>query len=161
MIAAIPALFLGIWSVLIPHWDGKDYSTWQEPYLGLLVIALVIVLLAFVVPMLKFHHLMRERKREALLEADKLSRQIREKRDSIGADTDITDIADRIETLHDRYWRIENMPVWPLHLSTLKRFRRNYILLTAPLITRLVDDNTEVGKQIAQILNALSTGGAE
>jgi len=68
-------------------------------------------------------------------------------------------IADRIETLNTRYWRIENMPVWPLHLTTLKRFQRNYILLTTPLITRLVNDNTNVGELVAEILKALSLEG--
>ncbi len=68
-------------------------------------------------------------------------------------------IADRIETLNTRYWRIENMPVWPLHLTTLKRFQRNYILLTTPLITRLVNDNTKVGELVAEILKALSLEG--
>ncbi len=68
-------------------------------------------------------------------------------------------IADRIETLNTRYWRIENMPGWPLHLTTLKRFQRNYILLTTPLITRLVNDNTNVGELVAEILKALSLEG--
>ncbi len=68
-------------------------------------------------------------------------------------------IADRIETLNTRYWRIENMPVWPLHLTTLKRFQRNYILLTTPLITRLVNDNTKVGELVAEILRALFLEG--
>jgi len=51
------------------------------------------------------------------------------------------------------------MPVWPLHLTTLKRFQRNYILLTTPLITRLVNDNTKVGELVAEILKALSLEG--
>ena len=155
MIAAIPVLFLGIWSVIFPHWTGRDYSDWADPYLGLLVIALIIMLAAFVVPMVKFHNLMVKKKREALLEADKLSRQVREERESNEPDTEITDIANRIEVLRSRYWAIENMPVWPLHITTLKRFRRNYIVLTTPLITRLVDDNTEVGEKLANLLKAL------
>lgn len=155
MIAAIPVLFLGIWSVIFPHWTGRDYSDWAEPYLGLLMVALIIMLSAFVAPMARFHYLMVEKKREALLEADKLSRQVREERESSAPDAEITDIANRIEVLRSRYWAIENMPVWPLHIATLKRFRRNYIVLTTPLITRLVDDNTKVGEQVANLLKAL------
>jgi len=155
MITAIPVLFLGIWSVIFPHWTGRDYSDWADPYLGLLVVALVIMLAAFVAPMVKFHSLMVEKKREALLDADKLSRQVREERESNAPDAEITDIAGRIEVLRSRYWVIENMPVWPLHISTLKRFRRNYLVLTTPLITRLVDDNTKIGEQVANLLKAL------
>lgn len=155
MIAAIPVLFLGIWSVIFPYWDGRDYSHWVDPYLGLLVVALIIMLAAFLAPMVKFHNLMREEKHDALLKADKLSRQVREERESNAPDTDITDIADKIEVLRSRYWNIENMPVWPLHISTLKRFRRNYLVLTTPLITRLIEDNTNVGKQVADLLKAL------
>ena len=155
MIAAIPVLFLGIWSIIFPYWKEPDYSDWAAPYLGLLVVALVIMLLAFVAPMLKFHNLMVEKKRSALLDADKLSRNVREERDSSDPNTEITDVADRIEVLRNRYWHIENMPVWPLHISTLKRFRRNYILLTTPLITRLIDDQTGVGKQVASMLESL------
>ena len=119
------------------------------------MVALVIMLAAFVAPMVKFHSLMVEKKREALLDADKLSRQVREERESNAPDAEITDIADRIEVLRSRYWVIENMPVWPLHISTLKRFRRNYLVLTTPLITRLVDDNTKIGEQVANLLKAL------
>jgi len=79
--------------------------------------------------------------------------------DSPDPNADLKIIADRIETLNTRYWRIENMPVWPLHLTTLKRFQRNYILLTTPLITRLVNDNTKVGELVAEILRALSLEG--
>ena len=79
--------------------------------------------------------------------------------DSPDPNADLKIIADRIETLNTRYWRIENMPVWPLHLTTLKRFQRNYILLTTPLITRFVNDNTKVGELVAEILRALSLEG--
>ena len=79
--------------------------------------------------------------------------------DSPDPNADLKIIADRIETLNTRYWRIENMPVWPLHLTTLKRFQRNYILLTTPLITRLVNDNTKVGELVAEILRALFLEG--
>jgi hypothetical protein len=79
--------------------------------------------------------------------------------DSPDPNADLKIIADRIETLNTRYWRIENIPVWPLHLTTLKRFQRNYILLTTPLITRLVNDNTKVGELVAEILRALSLEG--
>lgn len=79
--------------------------------------------------------------------------------DSPDPNADLKIIADRIETLNTRYWRIENMPVWPLHLATLKRFQRNYILLTTPLITRLVNDNTKLGELVAEILRALSLEG--
>ncbi len=79
--------------------------------------------------------------------------------DSPDPNADLKIIADRIETLNTRYWRIENMPVWPLHLTTLKRFQRNYILLTTPLITRLVNDNTKVSELVAEILRALSLEG--
>jgi hypothetical protein len=79
--------------------------------------------------------------------------------DSPDPNADLKIIANRIETLNTRYWRIENMPVWPLHLTTLKRFQRDYILLTTPLITRLVNDNTKVGELVAEILRALSLEG--
>ncbi len=79
--------------------------------------------------------------------------------DSPDPNADLKIIADRIETLNTRYWRIENMPVWPLHLTTLKRFQRNYILLTTPLITRFVNNNTKVGELVAEIPRALSLEG--
>ena len=82
-----------------------------------------------------------------------------EKWDSPDPNADLKIIADRIEALNTRYWRIENMPVWPSHLTTLKRFQRNYILLTTPLITRLVNDNTKVDELVAEILKALSLEG--
>jgi len=56
MVASIPVLFLGIWVVLIPYWPGQDYSDWSITYLGLLILALIIMLLAFVVPMVGHLH---------------------------------------------------------------------------------------------------------
>lgn len=146
MVAAIPALFLGIWSLIFPIWKGRPYGDWSGPYLGLLVVALAIMLLSFVVPMLKFHEFMAASKRAALLQADKLSRRIREERERAGDDDESGDDSKRLDALRERYWRIENMPVWPLHPSTLQSFRRTYVVLTTPVIMNLARHYTSIGR---------------
>lgn len=59
---AIPAAFLAIWWVLIPLVNLR-YLVWRTPYAGLLALVVAIEIAAFVIPMLTFHEIMRERKR--------------------------------------------------------------------------------------------------
>ena len=45
-VAAIPAIFLAVWLVLIPIWP-RDYSGWHALYVPLLALSLVFEMLAF------------------------------------------------------------------------------------------------------------------
>ena len=72
MVVAIPALFVGLWALLIsllPLYRYR-YGQWREPYLGLLLLTLIFVFIALILPMWSLHKLMEYEKRKLLEEAD-------------------------------------------------------------------------------------------
>lgn len=74
VLLAIPVLFVGIWSLLIPAWDR--YSGWQDLFLVLFGVAIVFEVLSFVSPMWSIHEEMRNLKAAFQVEADQLSKLI-------------------------------------------------------------------------------------
>lgn len=45
---------------------------------------------------------------------------------------------ERIAARQREYWDIENMPTWPVDLTTWRRFARNNMVLALPLIAKLL-----------------------
>jgi hypothetical protein len=54
-------------------------------------------------------------------------------------------LKDRLSSITNQYWHLENMPTWPLSLKTKRLFRRNNIALATPLIIHLLS-KTNLGK---------------
>lgn len=130
-IAAIPAIFLALWWFLFPLWP-RDYSDWENVYLALLGVAMLVEVLAFLVPVWSFHRIMLAEKRAWLRRADQLSREhsaLVQRIDEGAAPAD----ANRVEGMRGRYWTIEDMPTWPVDARTQRRFRLNNLLLFLPL----------------------------
>jgi hypothetical protein len=135
-IASIPAIFLAVWWLLIPIWP-RDYSYWHDVYFGLLVIAILIEIFAFLSPLFSFHRLMNKRKKILTSEADILSVSISELKSNIAKNQDIEKakiLKDQLDEINARYWAIENMKTWPVDVKTKKRFSVNNILLFLPVI---------------------------
>ena len=61
---------------------------WMHPYMGLLAVALVIEVMAFVVPMWWFHREMRDQKEKLLAQADELSAVIATMRTHLASGVD-------------------------------------------------------------------------
>ena len=135
LIAMIPAIFLALWWFLFPIWP-RDYSHWEQPYIALLSIAILVEVLAFLLPIWLFHHLMQQQKQQCLQDADKLSNDIAELQMRLEADK-----ADKIEMLQKQYWAIENMRTWPVDIKTTQRFRWHNILLIIPLVGDIAKRN--------------------
>ena len=138
MVAAIPALFLGVWWFLIPVWP-RDYGPWREVYAGLLLVAIPLELLAFLVPLWSFHQLMGQKKAELLAEADQLCREMSETTTALlKPQTDETLLQERLARMRDRYWAIENMTTWPVHARIRRRFVVNNLVLCLPVVSDVV-----------------------
>lgn len=75
MVTAIPAMFLAAWWFLFPVWP-RNYSLWQDAYLALLGFAMMMEILAFLVPLWEFHRIMAAAKIRLLEEADRLGLEI-------------------------------------------------------------------------------------
>ncbi len=134
-IAAIPAIFLGVWWLLFPIWP-RDYSVWENSYLLLLAFAILIEVAAFLVPIWSFHQIMTSAKEEKLLKADEKGTQINEIQSVSDSNQsrEIHNLSDKeIDRLRSQYWSIENMPTWPVDIKTRSRFKINNIMLFIPL----------------------------
>ena len=155
MVAGIPAVFLAAWWVLIPL-RGERYERWRDPYLGLLAIAIVIELLAFFVPMWFFHREMAGQKGDLLREADRLSGEIASLTKELASahGEEATALRERLATVTERYWSLENLPTWPIDVKTRRRFRLNNVALVLPLVGKLVG-SSPLWKDVADVLRGL------
>lgn len=141
-IAAIPAVFLALWWFIFPLWP-RDYSAWEQAYLALLSLAILIEVLAFIVPIWSFHRLMLNAKQHWLGDADRLSIEINELERRLDAGDTHAPGATRLAELRRRFWAIEDMATWPVDLRTRKRFQLNNLLLLLPLVGDIAKRNLD------------------
>lgn len=154
MIVAIPAIFLAVWWFLFPIWP-RDYCRWEQPYLWLLGPALIIEVLAFILPLWSFHRIMSDKKLEFSTEADKLSIKIQELQNELKMGMDSNNsklVVAQIDELKERYWAIENMVTWPVDIKTRHRFRFNNILLVMPFFGDIAKRTIEWDQLIKMVV---------
>jgi hypothetical protein len=159
LVAAVPAIFLAVWWVIIPIFP-RSYSHWRQPYLGLLALAILFEILVFAVPMVLFHREMKRQKRELLVEADRLSREIVELRSQLvrtESGSDREGIETRLAYLLERHQKIERMTTWPVHPKSFRRFAVRNTLLFIPLLSELTG-SPRLWEILDQILRGLIDG---
>ncbi len=132
MVTAIPAIFLAAWWFLFPIWP-REYSHWEDPYIILLSIAILIEILAFLIPIWSFHRIMICEKKKWLEEADRLSNEITAIEHTLESGQSLMQ-SEQIEEMKKYYWSIENMAIWPVDIKTKRQFKLNNILMFIPLI---------------------------
>jgi hypothetical protein len=152
MIVGIPAMFLAIWLVLIPHpYFLQLYAGWREQYRWLLVLAILFEVLSFMIPLWWFHREMSRQKRLLLKEADQLSAEIAEIQRKLIEDhstDDMKALKDRLEDKTARYLMLEELPVWPIDFKT----KRLFSLSNAALLVPVVSDYLGLSKSWADFL---------
>jgi hypothetical protein len=154
MLLAVPAVFLAAWWFLFPLWPGPNYSHWRDPYLGMLLVVLGFEVAAFVMPMWRFHILMRERKDELIACADTLSTKIENLRLSqahVDTGERAAHLKEQLAAMEREYWDIERMPTWPVDVATWRQFARTNVVLVLPLITKLVGAESVAGRILATL----------
>ena len=139
----IPGVFVAGWWVLIPIVDSfNHYERWRTPYLGLLCLTVVLQVLAFVLPMISFHRLMRAAKQERLADADRrVSPELARIEEVLAFTQDArerADLKERSSLLRDYSLAINEMPTWPVDITIRRRFTLNNSLLLVPLLGRAV-----------------------
>jgi hypothetical protein len=157
IVAAIPAVYLAIWWVIIPLLP--HYARWREPYLGLLAIAITFELLAFAVPLWLFHLEMEEQKIQLMKDADKFSRNISDIQVQLTVaqtSQEREQLKEQLTNLTKRYWDIERMPTWPVDAKTLRRFTLNNLALFIPLIGKFTG-NSVVWQSLETLVNGMAT----
>jgi len=158
MVVAIPGAFIAVWWVLIAlGWNHHRYDRWKSSYPGLLAVAMVIEILAFVVPLWAFHEEMVRQKETALKEADHTALEIAEIQAKLAHDPGSQDAnwKERIAAGAARYQAIEDMPTWPVDPATRRRFRLSNVALFLPFVGQALGQ-TEPWQQISHILERLS-----
>jgi len=156
MVTAIPAIFLAVWWFLFPVWHS-NYSLWEDAYLILLSFAMMIEILAFLVPLWKFHKIMAGAKTRLLEDADKLGLEISDLqrgREPERHDGSGKLLHGRIEDKIQCYWAIENMPTWPVDMKTGRRFKFNNVLLFIPLLGDIAKRTVE-WRQVLELLKKI------
>jgi hypothetical protein len=158
MVVAIPGAFIAVWWVLIVlGWNHHRYDRWKTSYPGLLAVAVVIEMLAFVVPLWAFHQEMVAQKDRALKEADRTAFEIAEIQAKLVHDPGSQDsgFKERIAAGSERYRAIEEMPTWPVDPATRRRFRLSNIALILPFVGQALGQ-THPWQEISHILERLS-----
>ncbi len=137
IVVAVPAIYLAAWSLSIVLARTR-YAGWLRPYLGLLVLAIVLEVMAFFLPMRSIHALMREQKTMLLAHADQLSRKIESLQERLCEQQPTSkrqQMKDSVTDLTEACKRIEQVPTWPIDPSIRRRFSFGNIALFLPFIT--------------------------
>ncbi len=148
-VVAIPAAFLAVWLLILQLKLIDRYSYWRTSYAGLLGLALVFEVLAFLLPLWYFHQEMVLRKTEHLKEADELGKEIEQMQQILNTEQDAQRrelLKYQIAAMTKQYWDIENLSTWPVAVQTRRLFRRNNLILLLPLVLELLSSNTNLGK---------------
>lgn len=143
-IVAIPAAFLAAWWFLIPIGWPDRYGYWRDAYLLLLVGAVVVEILTFVLPMLRFHSHMVDLKRDWQATADGLAREVAELEQGLAvADSDDpANARARAQSRRDYFAAIESLPTWPVDTRTKRRFSLNNVGLLLPVIGAAIEGSS-------------------
>ena len=141
MLVAVPAVFIAVWSLVLPVWPDTaedDYSEWRLPFLGFFLLALGSMVLAFLGPMWSFHRIMRERKEAAVKMADESSRRMVQIKAMLAETKDEQArklLLEELQRRQEHYTAVEDMPTWPVDTGTRRRFiNRNLVLAVLPLV---------------------------
>lgn len=135
-VVAVPAAYLAIWLLLIPSWP-RNYTDWQQPYIGLLAIAILIQALAFLWPLWSFHMLMSEQKNRWRGEVDRMYRGHAATGKALlepGNAADKKSLKEDLEIIEGCYRTVEGTPTWPVDVRLRRRFAVNNLLLILPLL---------------------------
>lgn len=159
MIASLPAIMLALWVALFslsPLYASLGAS-YRSPYVALLLAAILVEVLAFILPMRSMHAVMTTHKEEILWrKADRLSRAIATQQARVDAESSTTgqDGAPDLANLVDRYRMLENAPTWPINRTIRRRFTLRNLALVLPLVGYLVG-NDEFLQQLSEVLKGM------
>lgn len=153
--ASLPAIFLGVWVLLISLGGANRLWGGYRPYLGqylwLLPLAILFEVLAFVLPMSSIHGMMKSQKEKDILSrADRLSLAIGAAKANLDDyDGEDWDAAKRqLDQLVERYQELEKTPTWPIDQSIRRRFALRNLGFLVPFVGYFVG-HTSFWQQIA------------
>jgi hypothetical protein len=139
--ASLPAIFLAVWVLLISLggrnrlWSG--YRAYLDGYVILLLVAILIEILVFILPLSSIHDVMKTQKeRDFQTEADGLFPPERWERALDDGRKAVLD-ADKQRRI-ERYRELEEAPVWPIDSSIRRRFTLTNLGLLIPFVGYII-----------------------
>lgn len=140
LVLFIPAMFLMAWWLIIPVLQA--YEEWRSWYLGLLLVALVLQLVAFVWPMWSFHVQMKRHRDDLLaqIEADGSRRLADLEPPLLSAHSaeERMQLTNEVKAVKDRYASVRTCPTWPVDRRVRRKFSIRNAFLLVPLAAKLV-----------------------
>lgn len=159
--ASLPAIFLGVWLLLISLGGAsrllRAYQPYLDQYLWLLPLAMLFEILVFVLPMKSVHVIMKSwKERTFLAKADKLSPAIVAAQASLDSQASGEPDAarNRLIELTERYRELEKAPTWPVDSSIRRRFTLRNLGLLIPFIGFFVG-HMPFWQQVSDVLKGL------
>jgi len=139
LIATLPTIFLAVW-VLVFSLAGRsplvaDQGSYLDQYVGLLLAAILIQVLAFFLPMIPLRRSMVTQKQDALAQVVRRWFDAADQRDQLRLlrGQAWESAAQRLEQLTERYQEIEKTPNWPIDPSIRRRFALRNLSFLVPL----------------------------
>ncbi len=159
--ASLPAIFLGVWMLLISLGGAsrllEPYRPYLDQYLWLLPLAMLFEILVFVLPMTSVHLVMKSWKEHTFLaRADRLSPAIAAAQATL--DTQASGHAEAarqlLAQLTERYQELQNAPTWPVDSSIRRRFTWRNLGLLIPFIGFIIG-HMPFWQQVSDVLRGL------
>lgn len=158
LMASLPAIFLGVWLLLISLGGAsrllRAYRPYLTGYLWLLALAMLFEILVFVLPMSSVHAIMKSQKQDVFLpEADRLSLAVAAARSSVDQSAGGEEGAAKpdLAGLLERYQELENVPTWPVDSSIRRKFTLRNLGLLVPFLGFIVG-HMPFWQQISDVL---------
>jgi hypothetical protein len=148
-LALIPAVYLGVWLLIIPVSPFKylsgaiRYKSWELGFFILFVAAIVFEFLIFILPLLFIHRIMVYEKNNSYdHELNRLMKEINEIRMNLLGTLPTSErelIKEQLEAKCKRYYEIENMPTWPFTIKTIQYLTFQNIAFIIPIVKQILE----------------------
>jgi hypothetical protein len=156
--ASLPAIFLGVWMLLISLGGAsrllRSYRPYLDQYLWLLPLAMLFEILVFALPMSSVHLVMKSWKEHKFLaKADSLSPAIAAAQASLDSNASGEPEAarQRLTQLTERYQELQKAPTWPIDSSIRRRFTWRNLGLLIPFIGYIIG-HMSFWQQVSDVL---------
>ncbi len=155
LIVALIGVFTGVWWLLFPTIGGYDH--WRDPYLGIVLVCVVLEAMALFLPLRSFHRQMERERTRLLDEADEAARRVEQLDVKQWSTTDAEEAArlgaERERALA-RWQAIDSMPTWPVDLQIRKRFAWSNLAMLVPVALQIINA-PQILQQISSALSGL------
>ncbi len=143
-LALLPALFFGLWTLLMPYWPTEVtdmYDAWFFWYLGFFIVFMFVQLLVFVLPIVGFSREMSRQKSELEPTLRRLHSSLIELQEQQRSETDAHRImrwARKRNRILEEISLLEESPTWPVGPKLRSRMKvQNIAIMALPVVTNL------------------------